>query len=321
MKELFNDAILYFYILSFFTGVTAITLNLILIVKFSDLQDKRLLHFNIAFFLYMAVNFVLFFSRLFSAALVAGPALFSLFDLTYVVFIVLFIRYIGTYIEEKPRRMMVGTMISAGFLYILFWLAVYLKFINVDQNLESFSGKVVATSAEMIIFIASIECTVFYMFRAVKMLSGRKRRNALMLGAFMCLYFIWFFIYNMDVIFKIIGPNHWMLYPFDAIIFLYIAVNVVNAHSCYKALFSQSEPLCTKDDGAAIDAVSTRFQLTAREKEVLYCIDKGDSNQEIAEALIISVHTVKRHVSSILTKTEKKSKHEVVALIRSFENT
>jgi DNA-binding NarL/FixJ family response regulator len=45
-------------------------------------------------------------------------------------------------------------------------------------------------------------------------------------------------------------------------------------------------------------------KLTAREHEVLSLIATGSDNAEIAERLVISQHTVKNHVSSILVKLE-----------------
>ncbi|MGM2743230.1 response regulator transcription factor, partial [Bacillus cereus group sp. Bce013] len=44
--------------------------------------------------------------------------------------------------------------------------------------------------------------------------------------------------------------------------------------------------------------------LTNREKEVLLLIAEGKSNQEIADELIITLKTVKTHVSNILSKLE-----------------
>ena len=44
------------------------------------------------------------------------------------------------------------------------------------------------------------------------------------------------------------------------------------------------------------------LRLTEREKEVLNLCVKGKSNPEIAKLLIISSHTVKAHMCSILEK-------------------
>jgi DNA-binding CsgD family transcriptional regulator len=43
--------------------------------------------------------------------------------------------------------------------------------------------------------------------------------------------------------------------------------------------------------------------LSAREGEVLRLVAAGKSNPEIAEALVISIYTVYRHVNHILAKT------------------
>jgi DNA-binding NarL/FixJ family response regulator len=47
----------------------------------------------------------------------------------------------------------------------------------------------------------------------------------------------------------------------------------------------------------------TEVDLSAREVEVLKLLVTGHSNQDIAEALVISPSTVAKHVSSILSKT------------------
>lgn len=44
------------------------------------------------------------------------------------------------------------------------------------------------------------------------------------------------------------------------------------------------------------------YKLTKREKEVLVFLIEGYSNREIAEELIISIHTVKAHIESIYRK-------------------
>lgn len=64
-------------------------------------------------------------------------------------------------------------------------------------------------------------------------------------------------------------------------------------------LFPKPENINLQNNGEMSDA---RAQLTEREFEVLRLLVKGKSNTEIAKELIVSVHTAKAHVCSILQK-------------------
>jgi DNA-binding CsgD family transcriptional regulator len=59
---------------------------------------------------------------------------------------------------------------------------------------------------------------------------------------------------------------------------------------------------------ASADAI-----LSPREREVLRLIAQGASNQQIADALYITLRTVKAHVTSILTKLDLPSRSAAVA--------
>jgi LuxR family maltose regulon positive regulatory protein len=54
--------------------------------------------------------------------------------------------------------------------------------------------------------------------------------------------------------------------------------------------------------------------LTMREMEVLGLIEAGCSNQDIARKLVISMPTVKRHISNIYTKLGVKSRTQAIAI-------
>jgi non-specific serine/threonine protein kinase len=65
--------------------------------------------------------------------------------------------------------------------------------------------------------------------------------------------------------------------------------------------------------GALVKPVTAHSALSPREREVLHLVAQGQSNQEIADALFISIRTVKSHVTSIFTKLDVPSRSAAVA--------
>ncbi len=84
-----------------------------------------------------------------------------------------------------------------------------------------------------------------------------------------------------------------------------------------KQAFETSEPRPNNVHTSSIliksftDDIADQYELTEREKEVLACIWNGDSNQDIADQLYISINTVKFHVSRLYVKLDVKSRSEV----------
>lgn len=61
-------------------------------------------------------------------------------------------------------------------------------------------------------------------------------------------------------------------------------------------------------------------ELTPRENDVLVALGKGLSNQEIADELFISEHTVKKHISNILSKLELSHRTQAALLVNEVSN-
>lgn len=67
---------------------------------------------------------------------------------------------------------------------------------------------------------------------------------------------------------------------------------------------------------AAKESIEQPSELTAREWEIVRLIEKGLSNQQISEALVIELGTVKNHVHNILRKLNVQSRKHAVVFVR-----
>jgi LuxR family maltose regulon positive regulatory protein len=66
-----------------------------------------------------------------------------------------------------------------------------------------------------------------------------------------------------------------------------------------------------------LPAPTLTLTLTRREQEVLGLLAEGASNQDIARSLVISLDTVKKHVSNLLGKLGATSRTQAVAQARA----
>lgn len=71
------------------------------------------------------------------------------------------------------------------------------------------------------------------------------------------------------------------------------------------------------DFESSLQSFASEFEISKREREVIQLICKGFSNQEISDALFISLQTVKDHTHRIFTKTGVKNRVQLSNLIRS----
>lgn len=65
------------------------------------------------------------------------------------------------------------------------------------------------------------------------------------------------------------------------------------------------------------DKFLNRFKLSPRELEIIALVSNGLTNQEIADKLFLSVHTVMTHRKNILHKLEVRNTAEMLSLINS----
>jgi DNA-binding CsgD family transcriptional regulator len=84
---------------------------------------------------------------------------------------------------------------------------------------------------------------------------------------------------------------------------------------CYQATEEMAPPSLSLDD------MLRRYGISKREADVLRGIYAGQTNQEIANQLFISLQTVKDHSSRIYQKTFVKNRAQLTTLIRESQNS
>jgi len=65
-------------------------------------------------------------------------------------------------------------------------------------------------------------------------------------------------------------------------------------------------------------AVLAKHNITPREYEVLHLMAQGLSNQEIADRLFVSLHTVKTHASNLLAKLDAQRRTQAIQKAKSL---
>ena len=75
------------------------------------------------------------------------------------------------------------------------------------------------------------------------------------------------------------------------------------------------------DQQERLYAFSVRYDLSAREREMLLLLVDGKTNKEIADALCISENTVKFHIRNLLQKTGSKNRNDLVLLYMGENST
>ena len=82
--------------------------------------------------------------------------------------------------------------------------------------------------------------------------------------------------------------------------------------------FGAKESRAMAAAGAASPGAGSAEALSAREVEVMQLVARGLSNQEIAEALVVSVGTVKTHINNIFGKLSVRNRTQAVARAREL---
>jgi len=96
---------------------------------------------------------------------------------------------------------------------------------------------------------------------------------------------------------------------------------LISGHGFYLSRSSaqwMAEAALARSEPQPVDQATGLPALTAREREVLYLVSEGLSNEEIARALTISANTVRTHLHSLALKLETNSRASLIAKARDL---
>ena len=106
-----------------------------------------------------------------------------------------------------------------------------------------------------------------------------------------------------------------------AIIFLLIGIWVANKVTKPKVetVVVEKEVKIFQDNFSINTEAIENLKISSRELEVLQLMAKGLSNQEIADALFVSLHTIKTHNANLFEKLDVKRRTQAVEVAKKLQ--
>ena len=308
MKHLY----LLYFLLTFSIGTVSLGIAATLYAKQRTAFLRHYLYFYAPFSLQVMLNVVLFYIR-FNVPTISH-SLFDLLDylesalVKYLVMFTtpMFIHYLFRVPRTAARNMMIGGL--AIFLFIgrhIFDIAVHDEFIGSI-------GKAISDSSVVGVMIYSFVTGWRYRANLLETLSSKQARLFLIIfGCFLPLLMNDTFLSE---------RSYFRFYPI-----LYCLLSVIFSYHFLHQPPQTPEaevlpPPQQAEPALPNDAFFARYNISAREKEIVALMAQGCTNQQIGDTLFISLNTVKTHVRNIYQKFEVSSREELKARLNDPTN-
>lgn len=160
-----------------------------------------------------------------------------------------------------------------------------------------------------------------YVFGSVRILLGLSRIEDAPLRAlvrrFLILVGVMFPLALAQVVLKHLPGSPLPLheYPYVQITFYLCSIGLLLSYALRSPVESISSPGC-----ALPASFVQRYNISPRECEIISMLERGYSNNKLAEALFISTRTVKNHIYHIYQKTGAENKVQLINLVRTLDS-
>jgi DNA-binding CsgD family transcriptional regulator len=148
-------------------------------------------------------------------------------------------------------------------------------------------------------------------FTGSKKLHRHERNFARLMGTFYLLYLI------------LVVPSFILSGAFEALraafIFIFLSGHLIPTlfMNIYLGKYHSQESFVEKEFEAQLRDFCGKYGISKRETEVISLISKGYTNQQISDALYISLQTVKDHVHRIFVKSGVQNRVQLTNMIRA----
>ena len=126
--------------------------------------------------------------------------------------------------------------------------------------------------------------------------------------------------------FVLINLSHYLvlaiviIFPYSVLIvlaYLYFNLSPLFWLTVFFLKFARNLAIQAESSGI-LEMISTKYQISHREQDIVRLILMGRSNNEIKDELFISYHTVKNHLYSLYGKLNVRSRYELILLFSSY---
>jgi DNA-binding CsgD family transcriptional regulator len=209
------------------------------------------------------------------------------------------------------------TVLAFTLPYFLISLIVFVLYGVLTVRLTRFNlgDYQLLVSIQRWVFIGFTEIMYMLIFFTSLFLSdkvvGYQKRYIRLFGSWYLLYMI------LSCVSFFLIPKHEIV-PF-IFIFIFLSWHLIPILflNLYLEKFQGQTAFQQADFETNLNLFAEKFEISKREQEVIQLISKGMSNQEISDALFISLQTVKDHIHHIFVKTGVKNRVQLTNLIRS----
>jgi DNA-binding CsgD family transcriptional regulator len=324
---MFGEIFFFTYIFAGFVGLLAILL-VALLSKYWTSGNKQLLSAVRNFMICTAVMDGLYFymNYLFlkTGIYTTQPALRVLDSFTFIgqaYFWCAYIREKCQLPQPRRKRMTLVTLcLCAGCL--LTNLASYGFLMNDYYFVSAGPPRMLAAVIEVLLCVSLTFITVWHLLRALDELVQKKIRTFVTILSILIIGDNLLNSFNALQLITGASPpsSH---FPLDFTVVFIFLINVFTVLLIYqedfRALFHMTVDFSVEnvesDIESRLDFIAQSHGLTLREREVLELAYEGLTNPEIAEELIISKYTVKRHMHNIFEKLDISTRMELVHLV------